>query len=103
MKFEIWEKSLSPICLISLGSHSTHRNIPILVPTHTYQISLPPFSSLRPLQCLSEPPTTTTTKKKIQVVETKAFRILLPPPSHGMPQGEEVEHSTSCALARYLV
>lgn len=59
-------------------------NIPILVPTHTYEIPLPPLSSLRPLQCLSVPPRH---QEKNSGCRNKGFyiRILLSPPSHGMP------------------
>lgn len=85
-------------------------NIPILVPTHTYEIHLPPLSSLRPLQCLSVPPPPT--KKKIQVVETKAFILgsfcLLPAMACPVRSitvslvvlASFIEHSTSCALAQ---
>lgn len=60
-------------------------NVPILVPTYTHQIFIPPRSSSGPLQCLCAP----TPKKEIQVRDKGFYvRITLPPPSSGMP-GEQ--------------
>lgn len=60
-------------------------NVPILVPTYTHWISSPPRSSLGPLSRVPRR-APTPPKKEIQVRDKDFYvRILLPPPSNGMP------------------